>query len=163
MVVHNAGVTRDKMLRNMSPQFWDMVLNINLGAILRINEGLLAEGLNEGARIVCISSIGGIGGNAGQTNYASTKAGVIGYVDAMAPTLSDRGGAINAVAPGFIETQMTAAMPLAPREVGRRINSLSQGGMPQDIAEAVAFLASPAAGGVNGRTLRVCGQNWFGA
>lgn len=163
VVVHNAGVTRDKMLRNMSPQFWDMVLNINLGAILRINEGLLTEGLNDGARIVCISSIGGIGGNAGQTNYASTKAGVIGYVDAMAPTLSDRGGAINAVAPGFIETQMTAAMPLAPREVGRRINSLSQGGMPQDIAEAVAFLASPAAGGVNGRTLRVCGQNWFGA
>jgi len=163
VVVHNAGVTRDKMLRNMSPQFWDMVLNINLGAILRINEGLLKNGLKQDGRIVCISSIGGIGGNAGQTNYASTKAGVIGYANAMAPLMAQRGGAINAVAPGFIETQMTAAMPLAPREVGRRINSLSQGGLPQDIAEAVAFLASPAAGGVNGRTLRVCGQNWFGA
>ncbi|TJY62297.1 3-oxoacyl-ACP reductase [Sinimarinibacterium sp. CAU 1509] len=163
VVVHNAGVTRDKMLRNMSPQFWDMVLNINLGAILRINEGLLKKGLQQNGRIVCISSIGGIGGNAGQTNYASTKAGVIGYADAMAPLMAKRGGAINAVAPGFIETQMTAAMPMAPREVGRRINSLSQGGMPQDIAEAVAFLASPAAAGINGRTLRVCGQNWFGA
>jgi 3-oxoacyl-[acyl-carrier protein] reductase len=163
LVVHNAGVTRDKMLRNMSPQHWDMVLNINLAAILNITDGLLREGLNEGGRIVCISSIGGIGGNAGQTNYASTKAGVIGFVDAMAPTLAKRGGAINAVAPGFIETQMTAAMPLGPREVGRRINSLSQGGLPQDIAEAVAFFASPAAGGINGQTLRVCGQNWFGA
>ena len=72
-------------------------------------------------------------------------------------------GAINAVAPGFIETQMTAAMPMGPREIGRRINSLSQGGLPQDIAEAVAFFSSPAAAGVNGQTLRVCGQNWFGA
>ncbi len=164
VIVHNAGVTRDKMLRNMGQQHWDMVLNINLAAILDINEGLLRDGgLKDGARVVCISSIGGIGGNAGQTNYASTKAGVIGYVDAMAPLFAKRGGAINAVAPGFIETQMTAAMPLGPREVGRRINSLSQGGLPQDIAEAVAFFASSAAGGLNGQTLRVCGQNWFGA
>lgn len=163
IVVHNAGVTRDKMLRNMSPQWWDMVLNINLGAILRINEGLLKKGLNDGARMVCISSIGGIAGNPGQTNYAATKAGVIGYVDALAPELAQRGGAINAVAPGFIETQMTAAMPMVPREVGRRLCSLAQGGVPQDIAEAVAFLASSAAGGVNGRTLRVCGQSFVGA
>lgn len=163
VVVHNAGVTRDKMLRNMPPHFWDMVLNINLASILRINDGLLKKGLKDGARIVCISSIGGIGGNAGQTNYGATKAGVIGYVDALAETMAKRGGGINAVAPGFIETAMTAAMPLGPREVGRRINSLSQGGLPQDIAETVAFLASPAASGVNGSTLRVCGQNWFGA
>lgn len=163
IVVHNAGITRDKMLRNMPPHFWDLVLNINLGAILRINDGLLKKGLKDGARIVCISSIGGISGNAGQTNYGATKAGVIGYVDALAETLARRGGGINAVAPGFIETAMTAAMPLGPREVGRRINSLSQGGLPQDIAEAVAFLASPAASGVNGSTLRVCGQNFFGA
>jgi 3-oxoacyl-[acyl-carrier protein] reductase len=163
IVVHNAGITRDKMLRNMSAQAWDLVLNINLAAILRINDGLAQRGLKDGARIVCISSIGGIGGAAGQTNYGATKAGVIGYVQALAATMAKRGGAINAVAPGFIETAMTAAMPLGLREVGRRINSLSQGGLPQDIAETVAFLASPAAGGVNGRTLRVCGQNWFGA
>lgn len=163
VVVHNAGVTRDKMLRNMAPHLWDMVLDINLGAILRINERLLADGLAEGARMVCISSIGGIAGNAGQTNYATTKAGVIGYAEALAPEMARRGGAINAVAPGFIETAMTAAMPVMPREVGRRLSSLSQGGLPVDIAEAVTFLASGLSAGINGQTLRVCGQNFVGA
>ncbi|MGQ0618484.1 MAG: 3-oxoacyl-ACP reductase [Panacagrimonas sp.] len=163
VIVHNAGVTRDKMLRNMAPHLWDTVLDINLGAIMRINERLLDGGLKSGARIVCISSIGGIGGNPGQTNYAATKAGIIGYVDALAPEMARRGGAINAVAPGFIETQMTAAMPLMNREVGRRLNSLSQGGLPVDIAEAVTFLASRLSGGVNGQTLRVCGQSFIGA
>ncbi len=163
IIVHNAGVTRDKMLRNMTPALWDMVLDINLGAILNINERLLQSGLKPGARFVCISSIGGIGGNAGQTNYAATKAGVIGYAEALAPILAKKGMAINAVAPGFIETQMTAAMPMANREVGRRVNSLAQGGLPQDIAEAVTFFASPLAMGINGKTLRVCGQNWLGA
>ena len=163
VIVHNAGVTRDKMLRNMAPHLWDMVLDINLGAIMRINERLLGEGFKPGARVVCISSIGGIAGNAGQTNYGATKAGIIGYVDALAPEFARRGGAINAVAPGFIETQMTAAMPLMNREVGRRLNSLSQGGLPVDIAEAVTFFASPLSAGVNGQTLRVCGQNFVGA
>ena len=153
----------DKMMRNMPPHFWDLVLDINLGSILRINERLLKGGLNGGARVVCISSIGGIAGNAGQTNYGATKAGIIGYVSALAPAMAKAGGAINAVAPGYIETQMTAAMPVGPREVGRRLSSLSQGGLPQDIAEAVVFFASPAAAGINGSTLRVCGQNFVGA
>ena len=163
IVVHNAGITRDKMLKNMPAHFWDQVLDVNFGAILRINDKLLAGGLKDGGRLVCISSIGGIGGNAGQTNYGSTKAGVIGYVEALAPELARRGGAINAVAPGFIETQMTAAMPAVPREVGRRLSSLGQGGLPIDIAEAVTFFASPLAAAANGCTLRVCGQNFFGA
>lgn len=163
IVVHNAGITRDKMLKNMAPHLWDMVLDVNFGAILRINEALLTDGLNDGARMVCISSIGGIAGNAGQTNYGATKAGVMGYVEAMAPLMARRGGAINAVAPGFIETAMTAQMPTGPREVGRRLASLGQGGLPIDIAEAVTFLASPLACAVNGRTLRVCGQNFVGA
>lgn len=163
IVVHNAGVTRDKMLRNMPQHWWDQVLDINLGSILRINEALFQNGLNKGARIVCISSIGGISGNAGQTNYGATKAGIIGYVEKLAEQMARNGGAINAVAPGFIETQMTAAMPLMPREVGRRLASLNQGGLPVDIAEAVTFMASPLAAGVNGRTLRVCGQNFMGA
>jgi 3-oxoacyl-[acyl-carrier protein] reductase len=161
--VHNAGITRDKMLKNMPSHFWDQVLDVNFGAILRINERLLAGGFKDGARLVCISSIGGIGGNAGQTNYGATKAGVIGYVEAMAAEMARRGGAINAVAPGFIETQMTAAMPAVPREVGRRLSSLGQGGLPLDIAEAVTFFASPLAAAANGCTLRVCGQNFFGA
>jgi 3-oxoacyl-[acyl-carrier protein] reductase len=163
IVIHNAGVTRDKMLRNMPVHWWDQVLDINLGSILRINERLFDGGLNTGARIVCISSIGGISGNAGQTNYGATKAGIIGYVETLASQMAKRGGAINAVAPGFIETQMTAAMPTIPREVGRRLSSLNQGGLPIDIAEAVTFMASPLASGVNGRTLRVCGQNFMGA
>lgn len=163
VIVHNAGVTRDKMLRNMAPHLWDQVLDINLGSIMRINERLMGEGFKAGARIVCISSIGGIGGNPGQTNYAASKAGIIGYAEALAPEMARRGGAINAVAPGFIETQMTAAMPLINREVGRRLNSLSQGGLPIDIAEAVLFFASPLSAGVNGQTLRVCGQSFIGA
>jgi len=163
IVVHNAGVTRDKMLRNMPSHWWDQVLDINLGAILSINERLMAGALNPGSRIVCISSIGGISGNAGQTNYGATKAGIIGYCERLAAPMAAQGGAINAVAPGFIETQMTAAMPTIPREFGRRLSSLNQGGLPIDIAEAVTFLASPLAAGVNGRTLRVCGQNFMGA
>jgi len=162
IIVHNAGITRDKTLRNMPPHWWDQVLDVNFGAIIRLNEKLLNGVLRDAGRMVCISSIGGIGGNAGQTNYGATKAGLIGYVAALAPKFAEHGGAINAIAPGFIETQMTAAMPMIPREVGRRLCSLGQGGKPLDIAEAVAFMASPYAGGVNGKVLRVCGQNWFG-
>lgn len=164
IIVHNAGITRDKMMRNMAAHLWDMVLDVNLGAIVRCNDQLLAgDAFGANARIVCISSIGGIAGNAGQTNYAATKSAVIGYVDAMAKHLEGKGISINAIAPGFIETQMTAAIPVVTREVARRLSSLSQGGLPVDIAEAVTFMASPLAAGVNGATLRVCGQNLVGA
>jgi len=163
IVIHNAGITRDKTLRNMSPQWWDQVLEVNLASIVRINDALLPSGLKDGARMVCVSSIGGIAGNPGQTNYGATKSGVIGYVASMAAALARRGGAINAVAPGFIETQMTAMMPMGPRVMGRLMSSLSQGGLPVDIAETVAFLSSPYAAAVNGRTLRVCGQHLVGA
>jgi 3-oxoacyl-[acyl-carrier protein] reductase len=112
---------------------------------------------------VSVASTSGIAGNRGQTNYAASKGGVMGMVRASAPLLSERGGTINAVAPGFIETEMTARVPLARREAGRRLNSLRQGGQPTDVAEAIAFLASDAAGGVNGGVLRVCGQYMVGA
>ena len=105
----------------------------------------------------------GIAGNAGQTNYATSKAGVIGMVEAKAPVLAERRGTINAVAPGFIETQMTAAMPIGPREAGRRMNSLSQGGLPVDVAETIAWLAAPDSTGLNGNVIRVCGQSLIGA
>jgi 3-oxoacyl-[acyl-carrier protein] reductase len=88
---------------------------------------------------------------------------VIGMVEALAPALTERGATINAVAPGFIETEMTGAMPFGTREVGRRINSLSQGGLPVDVAETIGWLAQPASGGVNGQTVRVCGQSLLGA
>ncbi len=165
ILVHNAGVTRDKTLKNMPAAYWKQVLDVNLGAVLRMTGRLLKEEgtIRAGGRIVCISSISGIAGNPGQTNYAATKAGLMGLAEAAAPMLAERGITINAVAPGFIETQMTAAMPALPRELGRRLSSLGQAGLPQDIAEAVLFLASPAAAGVTGRTLRVCGQNLVGA
>jgi 3-oxoacyl-[acyl-carrier protein] reductase len=164
VVVHNAGVTRDKTLGKMDDERWDMVLGINLEAPLRINEALLSDGaLRPGGRIVGVSSVSGVAGNRGQVNYATSKAGVIGMVDALAPVVAPRPATINAVAPGFIETQMTAAMPLPTREAGRRMNSLSQGGLPVDVAETVAWLASPGSDGVNGNVVRVCGQALIGA
>jgi 3-oxoacyl-[acyl-carrier protein] reductase len=164
IIVHNAGVTRDKTLARMSPEWWDMTLNINLAAIIRVNELLLKEGvIRQDGRIVCLSSISGIAGNAGQANYSTSKAGLIGYVSALSKDVAAQGITVNAVAPGFIETQMTAAIPFAIREVGRRLSSLSQGGLPQDVAEVITFMSSPGAVGVSGNTLRVCGQSLVGA
>jgi 3-oxoacyl-[acyl-carrier protein] reductase len=164
VVVHNAGVTRDKTLGRMEQDKWDMVLSINLASQLRINDLLLGEDvLRPEGRIVGVSSVSGIAGNRGQVNYATSKAGVIGQVEALASMVATRPATINAVAPGFIETQMTAAMPLTTREAGRRMNSLSQGGLPVDVAETVAWLASPGSGGVNGNVVRVCGQSILGA
>jgi len=163
-VIHNAGVTRDRTVARMSEDEWDLVLAINLTAQERLNEMLVEGGvLREGGRIVTVSSIGGIAGNRGQTNYGASKAGVIGIVETLAPVLADKGQTINAVAPGFIETKMTAAMPLGTREAGRRMNSVAQGGQPVDVAETIAWLASPASGGVNGNVVRVCGQSLIGA
>jgi 3-oxoacyl-[acyl-carrier protein] reductase len=164
VLVHNAGITRDKTLGRMEPEQWDAVLEVNLASQLRLNEPLLERDLvGGGGRIVSVSSVSGIAGNRGQTNYATSKAGVIGMVDALAPAVRERGATINAVAPGFIETEMTAAMPIGVREAGRRTNSLLQGGEPVDVAETVAWLASPASASVNGNVVRVCGQALIGA
>jgi 3-oxoacyl-[acyl-carrier protein] reductase len=164
ILVNNAGITRDKLLANMDDARWDSVLAVNLLAPLRLTEGLVANGsLGDGARVVGLSSIAGIAGNRGQTNYGTTKAGMIGLTQALAPVLAEKGITINAVAPGFIETQMTAAIPLATREVGRRLNSLLQGGQPVDVAETIAYFASPASNAVTGNVVRVCGQGMIGA
>jgi 3-oxoacyl-[acyl-carrier protein] reductase len=164
LLVHNAGVTRDRTLGKMDEERWQTLLDINLSSEERINDALLGRGvLKKGARIVCVSSLSGIAGNAGQTNYATSKAGVIGMVEAMAPVLAERGATINAVAPGFIETRMTASMPVAVREAGRRMNSLRQGGLPVDVAETIAWLGSPASTGVNGNVVGVGGQSLLGA
>jgi 3-oxoacyl-[acyl-carrier protein] reductase len=164
VVVHNAGVTRDRTIAKMPEDRWSQLMEINLSSEERIDDALLDGGLlRTNGRIVCVSSMSGIAGNSGQTNYAASKAGVIGMVEAMAPELAERQATINAVAPGFIETQMTAAMPIGPREAGRRLSSLSQGGLPVDVSETIAWFASPASTGVNGNVVRVCGQNLLGA
>lgn len=172
VLVHNAGVTRDKLLVNTDAQRWGIVLGVNLEAQLRINDVLLehpgrskAGGLAEGGRIVTVSSTSGMAGNRGQTSYAASKAGLLGMVENLAQPeyVTERGITVNAVAPGFIETEMTARMPLATREIGRRINSLGQGGLPVDVAETIAWLAQGASAGVNGQVVRVCGQSVLGA
>ena len=164
ILVNNAGITRDKLLANMDESRWDSVVAVNLLAPQRLTEGLVDNGtIGEGGRIIGLSSVAGIAGNRGQTNYATTKAGMIGLTEALAPELAGKGITINAVAPGFIETRLTAAIPLATREVGRRLNSLYQGGQPVDVAEAIAYFASPASVAVTGNTIRVCGQSMLGA
>jgi 3-oxoacyl-[acyl-carrier protein] reductase len=164
IVVHNAGITKDKTLGRMDDSQWDAVLAVNLTSQERFNDALLeGDTLRPDGRIVTVSSMSGIAGNRGQVNYATTKAGVIGTVEALAPVLAERRATINAVAPGFIETAMTQAMPAATREAGRRMSSLAQGGLPVDVAETIAWFASPASGGVNGQVVRVDGQNLLGA
>ncbi|WP_411733911.1 3-oxoacyl-ACP reductase [Paeniglutamicibacter sp.] len=163
IVIHNAGITRDKLLANMDAARWDSVIAVNISSQLAMNEAFLAADL-PGLRIVSLASTSGIAGNRGQTNYAASKGGVIGMVRASAAAFAAKGGGINAVAPGFIETEMTAKIPMATRAVARMLMpSLMQGGLPIDVAEAIGFLASDAAAGINGRTLRVCGQSLVGA
>ncbi|MEU4653210.1 3-oxoacyl-ACP reductase [Streptomyces sp. NPDC023723] len=165
VLVHNAGITRDRRLVNMPADRWSSVLDVNLAAVLRTTDALLAAGtLRSGGRIVATASIAGLAGNAGQTNYGASKAGIAGLVRSLAPrALAEHGVTVNAVAPGFIETRMTAAVPLLIREAGRRMTSLGQGGLPVDVAETTAWLAHPASGAVNGQVVRVCGQSLLGA
>ncbi|MFD3971536.1 3-oxoacyl-ACP reductase [Streptomyces cyaneofuscatus] len=165
ILVHNAGITRDRRLANMPADRWASVIEVNLDSVLRTTDELLKAGaIPRGGRIVATASIAGIAGNTGQTNYAAGKAGIIGLVRSLGPrAAADHGVTVNAVAPGFIETKMTAAVPLFIREAGRRMNSLSQGGLPVDVAEAVAWFAQPGSTAVNGQVLRVCGQSLLGA
>lgn len=164
IVVHNAGITRDKLFVNMSEDRWAAVMDVNLRSILRMNDAILGEGgLGAGGRMVCVSSMSGIAGNRGQTNYAASKAGVIGLVQALSAQVRERGITVNAVAPGFIETEMTAKIPFITREMGRRTNSLQQGGLPKDVAETIAWLAQPGASALTGQVVRVCGQSLLGA
>ncbi|MCC7540604.1 MAG: 3-oxoacyl-ACP reductase [Deltaproteobacteria bacterium] len=163
IVVHNAGITRDKTLAKMTPELWDQAIDVNLGAVVRITAELEGGILRDGGRVVCLSSVAGIAGNVGQTNYAASKAGIVGFVRALATRWADRGITANAIAPGFIETRLTIAMPVAVREVARRLSALGQGGLPQDVGQAITFLASPGAQGITGSVLRVCGGALVGA
>lgn len=164
VVVHNAGVTRDKTLAKMDRERWDQALDVNLVAIDAITATLAGEEvIRAGGRVICLSSVAGIAGNMGQTNYAASKAGVIGLVRRLATELAPRDIAAVAVAPGFIETRLTAAIPLVIREVGRRLSALGQGGLPEDVAHVIGFLASRGGGGLSGQVVRVCGGAFIGA
>lgn len=163
ILVNNAGIIRDKMLANMKPEQWDLVLKVNLDAAIKLTDAFLEIGMNENGRIVSLSSISGIAGNEGQTNYSASKAGLIGYVQAIAEREWLRGITSNAIAPGFIETKMTADLPFFVKEGGRRLSALKQGGLPQDIAETITFLATPLASGISGQVIRVCGGSFIGA
>ena len=150
----------------MSEDQFRTVLDVNLASIIRIDDLLLCHKkgvIGSGGRLVYLSSIAGIAGGFGQTNYSCSKAGVVGYVASRAAEVSSRGIGINAIAPGFIETEMTKAVPFFIRNVGRRMNALNQGGYPADIAEAALFLSSSASKSLNGVTIRVCGKHRVGA
>ncbi len=164
VLVNNAGITRDKTLKNMPEHYWDQLIAINLSAVINLTEDALAMGLiPEGGRIINTSSISGIAGNFGQTNYTATKAALIGFGAKRSETLKDKGITINAIAPGYIETEMVKTMPLMTRIFAERLTSLAQAGKPEDIAEAMAFLAHPGSQAINGEVLRVCGGSFLGA
>ena len=161
IIVNNAGITRDKTMAKMSLDQWNDVIAVNLSAMGMI-QAAVSPYLRDEGRVVCLSSVAGIGGNVGQTAYSASKAGVLGWVHATAAELASRGVTVNAVAPGFIETRMVATMPLFVRQGARRLAALGQGGKPEDVAEAITFLVTPGAHGLTGRHLRVCGGAMIG-
>jgi len=163
-LVHNAGITRDRTLFTMDGKHWDQVMNINLQVVVQLTQELLHRGqIADAGRIICMSSISGLSGNFGQTNYSASKAGLVGFVKALSRHLAAQGITANAVAPGFIETSMTARVPFIVKQIARRFSSLGQGGLPDDVADLIAFLASPCSQGISGSVIRVCGGNFIGA
>jgi len=164
VLVNNAGITRDRTYAKMKRAEWDTVLNVNLRAAMELTEAFADTDLmHSNGRVINIASISGLAGNFGQTNYTASKAGLIGYSMAKDAGLSAKGIRVNAIAPGFIETDMVATMPMFTREAARRLSALRQGGHPTDVAEAVAFLAHPHNDRIGGQVLRVCGGNFLGA
>jgi len=158
ILVNNAGITRDNLLLRMSEEEWDAVLNTNLKSVYRMTRACLrAMTKARWGRVISISSVVGAMGNAGQANYAAAKAGLIGFTKALAREVGSRNITANAVAPGFIDTDMTRRLPDAQREALLKQIPLGRLGTAEEIAHAVAFLASPQAGYISGVTLHVNG------
>jgi len=158
ILVNNAGITRDNLLMRMKEDEWDGVIGTNLGSIYRLSKGVLRGMMKlKKGRIISIASVVGSMGNAGQTNYAAAKAGIIGFSKSLAREVGSRGITINAVAPGFIDTDMTKALGDEQREALVKQVPLSRLGSVDDIAQTVLFLASPAASYITGETIHVNG------
>jgi len=158
VLVNNAGITRDTLLLRMKAEDWDAVISTNLGSVFRLSKAVL-RGMMKArkGRIINIASVVGLIGNPGQANYCAAKAGIGGFTRSLAKEVASRGITVNVVAPGFIATDMTKALPEAQREALARQIPLGRLGTPLDIAEAVCFLASPAAAWITGETLNVNG------
>jgi 3-oxoacyl-[acyl-carrier protein] reductase len=158
ILVNNAGITRDGLLMNMEDEQFDVVINVNLKSVFMMTRAVSRYMIRARyGRIVNIASVSGMMGNAGQANYAASKAGVIGFTKTTAKELGKRGVTANAVAPGFIDTDMTRVLPDKIKEGVKQIIPVQKFGQPQDVAAAVAFLASPAAGYITGQVVPIDG------
>ena len=156
ILVNNAGITKDRTLKNMTPEEWNPVININLNSLYNVTHNVL-ELIPEGGRIVNISSVAGISGNFGQTNYASTKAGVIGFTKSLAKEVGKMKITVNAIAPGFIKSAMTDKIPMEMLSQILQLIPLREIGQPSDVANAVKFLASEDAKYISGTVIKVDG------
>ena len=158
ILINNAGITRDTLLMRMKEEDWDAVISTNLKSVYKLSQAVLRGMMkNRSGRIINISSVVGHMGNAGQTNYAAAKAGIIGFTKSLAQEVGSRGITVNAIAPGFIDTDMTRALDDVQREALLKHIPLAKLGQPQDIAQAVCFLASDAANYITGETIHVNG------
>ena len=158
ILVNNAGITKDNLLMRMKDEEWDSIINTNLSSIYRLSKACLKDMMKQRkGRIINISSVVGAAGNAGQTNYAAAKAGLLGFTKSLAREVGPRGITVNAVAPGFIDTDMTRALSDAQKEGLLKSIPLQRLGQPEEIAATVVFLASKQAGYITGETLHVNG------
>jgi 3-oxoacyl-[acyl-carrier protein] reductase len=158
VLINNAGITKDTILMRMSEDDWDMVLNVNLKSVFNCTKAVIRSMVKQrGGRIVNISSVAGQVGNAGQGNYAASKAGILGFTKTIAREVGIRGITVNAVAPGFIETEMTASLSDQVKASYLQQIPLGKAGRPEDVAEAVYWLCSDAAGYITGQTIHVNG------
>ena len=163
ILVNNAGITRDNLLMRMKDDEWESIINTNLSSVYRLTKACLRAMMKaRKGRIVSIASVVGVTGNAGQTNYGAAKAGIIGFSKSLAREVGSRGITVNVVAPGFIDTDMTKALSEDQRGALLGQIPLARLGQPEEIAQAVGFLASPAASYITGETLNVNGGMYMG-
>ncbi len=158
VLVNNAGITRDSLLMRMTEEQWDLVMNINLKSVFNLTKAVQRTMLKQrSGSIINMSSVVGVSGNAGQSNYSASKAGIIGFTKSIAQELGSRNIRCNAIAPGFIETEMTAAIPEEARNEWAEKIPLKRAGQPEDVANLVIFLGSDMSSYISGQTINVCG------